>query len=77
HAKIKIGGAPLDVDCRRIEVAAAQLSGTGHLAVDAMNLYDQTTALQAAIVLEPYALWWFEDLCDPLDFATHAKVAEV
>ncbi len=77
HAKIKIGGAPLDVDCQRIEVAAAQVSGTGNLAVDAMNLYDQTTALQAAIVLEPYALWWFEDLCDPLDFTTHAKVAEV
>lgn len=77
HAKIKIGGAGLDADCRRIEAAAARLPGTAYLAVDAMNQYDVATALQAASVLAPYDLWWFEDLCDPLDFATHARVAEV
>ncbi|WP_296228633.1 enolase C-terminal domain-like protein [Ralstonia sp. UBA689] len=77
HAKIKIGGAGLDADCRRIEAAAARLSDTAHLAVDAMNLYDASTALQAASVLAPWGLWWFEDLCDPLDFATHVRVAEV
>jgi L-alanine-DL-glutamate epimerase-like enolase superfamily enzyme len=25
----------------------------------------------------PYGLWWFEDLCDPLDFATQADVARI
>jgi len=77
HVKIKVGGAGLDVDCMRIEAAASRLSGTDCLAVDAMNLYDQNTALQAAAKLAPYKLWWFEDICDPLDFATHARVAKV
>lgn len=76
HAKIKVGGTGLDADCRRIEAAAARLPGADHLAVDAMNLYDQDTALQAAAALARYGLWWLEDICDPLDFATHARVAK-
>jgi L-alanine-DL-glutamate epimerase-like enolase superfamily enzyme len=74
HAKIKIGGH-LDQDLRRIEVAAAQLAGPGHLAVDAMNTYRPSQALTAAAALARFGLWWFEDICDPLDFATHACVA--
>ena len=31
HMKIKIGGAPLDHDLRRIEAAAVHLAGSGHL----------------------------------------------
>lgn len=76
HAKMKIGSAGLDQDRRRIEAAAAQLPGAGHLAVDAMNAYGPATAQTAATTLAPYALWWFEDICDPLDFATQAQVAE-
>jgi D(-)-tartrate dehydratase len=75
HAKIKIGGAFLDRDLRRIEAAAAHLAGTGHLAVDAMNAYDPRMSLTAAAALTRFGLWWFEDICDPLDFATHARVA--
>jgi D(-)-tartrate dehydratase len=76
HAKIKIGGgASLDDDLRRIEAAAAHLDGSVHLAVDAMNSYDQVTALTAATALTRFGLWWFEDICDPLDFETHARVA--
>jgi L-alanine-DL-glutamate epimerase-like enolase superfamily enzyme len=75
HAKIKIGGAPLDHDLRRIEAAAAQLAGSEYLAVDAMNTYDPDMSLIAASALARFGLWWFEDICDPLDFATHARVA--
>jgi L-alanine-DL-glutamate epimerase-like enolase superfamily enzyme len=74
HAKIKIGGVPLDRDLRRIEAAAAVLP-TEHLAVDAMNAYDAPRALAAARALTPHDLWWLEDICDPLDFETHAAVA--
>lgn len=73
--KIKIGGAPLDHDLRRIEAAAGCLPGSEHLAVDAMNAYDPGMALAAATALARFGLWWFEDICDPLDFATHASVA--
>ncbi len=76
RAKIKIGGAPLATDLARIE-AAVKLLPAGHLAVDAMNMYDARTSLTAASALAPYGLWWFEDICDPLDFPTHAAVASV
>lgn len=58
-----------------MEVAAAQLAGSGHLAVDAMNAYSPEQSLAAAAALDRFGLWWFEDICDPLDFATHARVA--
>ncbi|KWF06789.1 enolase C-terminal domain-like protein [Burkholderia pseudomultivorans] len=75
HAKIKIGGVDPDLDRRRIDAAAAQLADSSHLAVDAMNGYEATTAPAAATMLAPFDLWWFEDICDPLDLALHADVA--
>jgi L-alanine-DL-glutamate epimerase-like enolase superfamily enzyme len=75
HAKIKIGSAGLDQDRRRIEAAAAQLPGNEHLAVDAMNSYDAKSGLAAASMLAPFGLWWFEDICDPLDFTTQSSIA--
>ncbi|EDZ99339.1 Mandelate racemase/muconate lactonizing protein [Burkholderia sp. H160] len=77
HAKIKIGSDRLDQDRRRIEAAAAQLADAGHLAVDAMNTYDADTGRSAAAALDAYGLWWFEDICDPLDFATQASIAAI
>jgi L-alanine-DL-glutamate epimerase-like enolase superfamily enzyme len=75
HVKIKIGAASLDHDLRRVEAAAACLAGSEHLAVDAMNTYGPSMSLTAAAALARFGLWWFEDICDPLDFATHARVA--
>ena len=75
HAKIKIGSLPLDEDLRRIEAAAAQLAAPSHLAVDAMNAYGCDQALVAAATLAPLGLWWFEDICDPLDFDALEQVA--
>lgn len=75
RAKIKIGGDSLVDDLKRIEIAASRLGGPACLAVDAMNVYDPDAALEAARALAPLGLWWFEDICDPLDFATHARAA--
>jgi L-alanine-DL-glutamate epimerase-like enolase superfamily enzyme len=41
-----------------------------------MNTYDPDAAIRAARALLPYRLRWFEDMCDPLDFETHARIAE-
>jgi L-alanine-DL-glutamate epimerase-like enolase superfamily enzyme len=76
RAKIKIGGASLAQEIRRIEAATRLLPGD-RLAVDAMNAYDADTSLAAASALAAHGLWWFEDICDPLDFATLAAVAEI
>jgi D(-)-tartrate dehydratase len=75
HIKIKIGGQSLAEDLRRIEAALSLLPGGNYLAVDAMNRYTPESAIQAAKAMAPYNLRWFEDVCDPLDFATHAQIA--
>jgi D(-)-tartrate dehydratase len=75
HFKMKVGGAPLSDDLKRIDTALACLPNSHHLAVDAMNAYNPQAALEAAMALEPFDLRWFEDICDPLDFETQTTVA--
>ncbi|MGE4221302.1 MAG: enolase C-terminal domain-like protein [Alphaproteobacteria bacterium] len=74
-AKIKIGGTTLSDDLRRIEAAQAALPAGGRLAVDAMNGYDRTSGIAAAQALSGRGLWWFEDVCDPLDFDAQTAIA--
>lgn len=72
--KIKIGGATLDEDRRRIEAVLAVLDGSQQLAVDANARFDLETALCYAEALDDYDLFWFEEPGDPLDFELHAQV---
>lgn len=74
--KMKIGGADLDTDRRRIE-AALEIVGSGeNLAVDANGRFDLETALTFGEVMEPYRLAWFEEPGDPLDFALNAQLTQ-
>lgn len=66
--KMKIGGAPLDEDRRRIEAVLDLLEAYQRLAVDANGRFDLANALAYAEALEPYDLFWFEEPGDPLDF---------
>jgi D(-)-tartrate dehydratase len=75
HVKIKIAGRSLGEDLKRIEAVLSLLPGGDHLAVDAMNRYTSESAIRAAQAFAPYKLRWFEDMCDPLDFETHARIA--
>jgi L-alanine-DL-glutamate epimerase-like enolase superfamily enzyme len=75
HAKMKIGADDLQQDLRRIETAASPFGGSDRLAVDAIYRYDLAGGIAATSALAPFGLWWFEDICDPLDFATLAHVA--
>ncbi len=73
--KIKIGGATLDEDLRRIE-AVIDVTGSGsNLAVDANGRFDQDTAIQYAKAMQPYGLHWYEEAGDPLDYALQAELA--
>jgi D(-)-tartrate dehydratase len=74
--KMKIGGAPLDEDLRRIE-AVLEVVGSGeHLAVDANGRFDLETAIAYARALESYDLYWYEEAGDPLDFELQAELAQ-
>lgn len=77
RAKIKIGGGDLAADIRRMAVAASALGGMDRLAVDAMNRYDRAACLDAVQELAPLGLWWFEDICDPLNFDLQAEAASL
>jgi L-alanine-DL-glutamate epimerase-like enolase superfamily enzyme len=74
--KMKIGGAPLDEDLRRIE-AVLQVVGSGdNLAVDANGRFSLDEAAAYADALAHYGLRWYEEPLDPLDYAAHATLAE-
>jgi L-alanine-DL-glutamate epimerase-like enolase superfamily enzyme len=73
--KMKIGGASLPEDLRRIEAVLSVVGDGANLAVDANGRFDLATALAYAEALEPYALRWYEEAGDPLDFALQAEVA--
>jgi len=75
--KMKVGGLPLDEDLRRLE-AVLEVVGSGeHLAVDANAKFARDEALRYAKALAPFKLRWFEEPCDPLDYALFAEIAGV
>jgi D(-)-tartrate dehydratase len=77
HFKLKIGSATLAQDLKRIDRVSKVMSDPRNIAVDAMNSYEHDGALAAATALAPLSLWWFEDICDPLDFATLTDVVQL
>ncbi|RPI44322.1 MAG: mandelate racemase, partial [Betaproteobacteria bacterium] len=64
--KMKVGGLPLDEDCRRIESVLDVLPDGVALAVDANARFGRDEALAYASSLGRYGLRWFEEPCDPL-----------
>lgn len=73
--KIKVGGAPISEDLRRIDAALAVLGRPERLAVDANAGFDPQRSREYARVLAPYGLRWFEEPTDPVDFALLAELA--
>ena len=74
--KMKIGGASIDEDRRRIEAVLAELGSAARLAVDANGRFDLPTALAYARMLGDYPLFWYEEAGDPLDYRLQATLAE-
>jgi D(-)-tartrate dehydratase len=73
--KMKIGGAPLSEDLRRIEAVLKILKTSDQLAVDANGRFDLENAVAYARALAPYGLRWYEEAGDPLDYQLQAKLA--
>lgn len=72
--KIKMGGAPLDEDLRRLE-AVLEVIPAERVAVDSNGRFELDEALAYAKALAPYRLRWFEEPGYPLDFDLQAEVA--
>ena len=75
--KMKIGGLALAEDLRRVEAVRAILPANAQLAVDANSKFGREEALAYARTLAPLQLRWFEEPCDPLDYALLAEIAAV
>lgn len=73
--KLKIGGASLDEDLRRIDAALEVVGDGQNLCVDANGRFDLDTAIAYAEALAPYNLFWYEEAGDPLDYALQAELA--
>jgi L-alanine-DL-glutamate epimerase-like enolase superfamily enzyme len=74
--KMKIGGASIEDDRRRIETVLAELGSRAQLAVDANGRFDLETAIAYAKMLREYPLFWYEEAGDPLDYALQAALAQ-
>jgi L-alanine-DL-glutamate epimerase-like enolase superfamily enzyme len=75
--KMKIGGAPLADDLRRIEAVLEVVGEGDNLAVDANGRFDLEIALAYAEALAPYELRWYEEAGDPLDYSLQAELGTV
>jgi len=73
--KMKIGGASLADDLKRIDAVIKVVGSPDKLAVDANGRFDLKTAIEYARALEPYGLFWYEEAGDPLDFKLQAELA--
>jgi D(-)-tartrate dehydratase len=74
--KMKVGGMALADDVARVEAVKQTVGNRGELAVDANSKFERDEALAYARALAPFKLRWFEEPCDPLDFATLADVSD-
>jgi L-alanine-DL-glutamate epimerase-like enolase superfamily enzyme len=74
--KMKIGGASLAEDQRRIEAVLDEIGAAARLAVDANGRFDLETGIAYAKMLRNYPLFWFEEVGDPLDYALQAAMSQ-
>ncbi|WP_336285366.1 mandelate racemase/muconate lactonizing enzyme family protein [Citrobacter arsenatis] len=74
--KMKIGGATLDEDRRRIDAVLAEIGDEARLAVDANGRFDLETSIAYAKMLREYPLFWYEEAGDPLDYSLQAALSE-
>ncbi len=73
--KMKIGGAPLADDLKRIDAVLSILGAGQRLAVDANGRFDLPQAIAYAKALSAYDLFWYEEPGDPLDYELQAELA--
>ena len=75
--KMKVGGMPLADDLARVEAVQVEvLPRARSLRSTPIAKFERAEALAYARGLAPFALRWFEEPCDPLDFALLAEIAD-
>ena len=75
--KMKIGGASLKEDLKRIESVLKIVGNGKNLCVDANGRFDLNTAIEYAKAIEPFNLKWFEEAGDPLDYKLNQEISKI
>ena len=75
--KMKIGGASLKEDLKRIENVLKIVGNGKNLCVDANGRFDLNTAIEYAKAIEPFNLKWFEEAGDPLDYKLNQELSKI
>ncbi|MCE5262481.1 MAG: mandelate racemase/muconate lactonizing enzyme family protein [Deltaproteobacteria bacterium] len=73
--KMKIAGADLKEDLRRIGCVLDLVGEGERLAVDANGRFALPAAVACGEAIAPLGLRWYEEPLDPLDYAAHAELA--
>jgi len=73
--KMKVGGADITTDCRRIEAVLDVVGSGDNLAVDANGRFSLKEAIAFAQAVVDYKLFWYEEAGDPLDYHLNAVLA--
>lgn len=73
--KIKIGGASLADDIKRIDAVCSVLERGMALAVDGNGTFDRAKTISYLEALKPYPIAWIEEPVHPLDFDLHRDIA--
>ena len=73
--KMKVGGAPLREDIRRVETVRAAIGPDVELLVDANGACTSASAMRLARAMEDFDIFWFEEPVMPDDYEGSTAVA--
>jgi L-alanine-DL-glutamate epimerase-like enolase superfamily enzyme len=76
YVKMKVAGADLDTDLRRIDAVLEVVGDGKYLAVDANGRFSLEEAVAFGKAVESLNLFWFEEPGDPLDYDLNARLSE-
>lgn len=74
--KMKVGGATLKEDLKRIEAVLEILPKGSGLMVDANGRFDLDYAIEFGQKIKDYDLLWYEEAGDPLDYHLQAELSK-
>lgn len=74
--KMKIGGAAIAEDVKRVRIVRETIGSEIKLMVDANCAYSVREALNIARKMERYDIFWFEEPLPPDDYRGHARLAQ-
>lgn len=75
--KMKVGGASLEEDLKRIEAVIDVVGSGKNLMVDVNGKFNLEQAIEFGNAIKDYNLFWYEEVGDPLDYYLQSELSKV